>query len=182
MRARRQLSALLSSVVCALTLVACGGATAPQPVHAQLESPEDEILAVANAWEAHTSDSGLRSEPDKISVFTSEELRTLRFTTGSHTASQSLLRDETFHMRDGRKFACRSEGTLDVSVRFYRKNGEPVLELTYPAVQFARQCDNPGFPEPTFKFEGPSASFVLREENLVGFDPVLAKRTYVPAQ
>jgi hypothetical protein len=166
----------------ALLAIACGSPPPPQAVHSQVESPEDEIIAISNSWEARTSDSGLRSEPDKISVFTSEELRTLRFTTGSHTASQSLLRDETFHMRDGRKFSCRSEGTVDVPVRFFSKSGESAVEITYPAVEFARQCDSPGFPEPTFKFEGPHASFVLRDENLVGFDPPLEKRSYAPAQ
>jgi hypothetical protein len=161
---------------------ACGGGPPPAPPPVQQQGPEDEILAIGNAWEARSQSSGLKSEPSKISVFSLLELSRIEFTAGEVLAKETLTIEETFRMRDGRSFKCTSGGTLQVQVRFFRKIEEPAVQIARPPLQLARQCDQPGFPEPVLTIGEQRSSFLLRAERLNGFDPPLEKRAYIPVQ
>jgi hypothetical protein len=168
------------SLVPAVGTLGCGGAApaVQAPVHQQ--TPEEEIHSIATAWEARFKENGLRSEPSKISVFNLEGLSTLEFTPGKLVAREGLLLEETFRMRDGRQFACRVEGVLQVQVRYFQKGEEPAVEVTRPVTELTRHCDQPGFPEPLVNIGSTKSSFLLREEHLLGFDPPLEKRSYIP--
>lgn len=174
--------AAASALLLVLT-IGCGGEPplAQTPVH-QAQSPEAEIVAIASSWEARFKETGLRSEPSKISVFNMSGLSTLDLSLGNPVAREGLLLEETFRMRDGRQFVCRAEGVLQVQVRFFNKGDEPAVEVTRPTTNLTRHCDQPGFPEPTVSLGSTSSSFLLRDEHLVGFDPPLEKRSYIPVQ
>lgn len=160
----------------------CGGEAPKAQAPVQQQTPEQEILAMGTSWEARFRDNGLRSEPSKITVFTVDGLSTLDLTLGKAVAREGLLLEENFRMRDGRQFACRAEGVLQVQVRYFLKGDEPAVEITRPVSELTRHCDQPGFPEPTVNLGNTSSSFLLREEQLMGFDPPLEKRTYIPVQ
>jgi hypothetical protein len=165
-----------------MATVGCGGEAPVAHTAVHQQTPEDEIQAIAVSWEARFKDNGLRSEPSKISVFTVNGLSTLDFTPGKPVAREGLLLEETFRMRDGRQFVCRVEGVLQVQVRYFHKGDEPAVEVTRPVTELTRHCDQPGFPEPTVNIGSTSSSFLLREEHLMGFDPPLEKRSYIPVQ
>jgi hypothetical protein len=172
----------LSAVLLVGAISGCGGnaQVAQGPVRQQ--TPEEEILSIGSSWEARYQDNGLRSEPSKISVFALRGLSALDLTQGQPIAHESVVLEETFKMRDGRQFGCRAEGVLQVQVRFFRKGEEPAVEVTRPDVALARHCDQPGFPEPTVSVGNNKSSYLLREEQLVAFEPPLEKRSYIPVQ
>jgi xanthine/CO dehydrogenase XdhC/CoxF family maturation factor len=160
----------------------CGGEAPVAVTPVRQQTPEEEILSIATTWEARYRDNGLRSEPSKISVFSQSGLSALELTQGQPIARETVLLEETFRTRDGRQFACRAEGVLQVQVRYFRKGDEPAVEVTRPETELDRHCDQPGFPEPTVGVGLPKSSFLLRGENLMGFDPPLEKRSYIPVQ
>lgn len=169
-------------IIALLALVACASEPPPPPAPVQHQGPDAEILAIGNVWESRSQENGLRSEPSKVSVFTVTELSSIALSAGQPYAEESLTVNETFRMRDGRNFECHSEGTVRVKVRYFRKSGEPAVQITWPPVQLPRNCAQPGFPEPVMQRAGGSSSFLLRSERLSGFDPPLEKRSYIPVQ
>lgn len=177
-----RLLALSTEALAILALVACASEPPPPPAPVQQQGPDAEILAIGSVWESRSQENGLRSEPSPVSVFTVNELSSIAFTAGEPSATESLVVSESFRMRDGRTFECHSEGTVGVQVRYFRKSGEPAVQITWPPVQLPRNCAQPGFPEPVMQRGGGSSSFLLRAERLSGFDPPLEKRSYIPVQ
>ena len=175
-------SNLATVLLATITSLGCGSPPAVDQPVVQRQSPEKDILAIGTTWEARSEDNGLKSEPSKISVFTVRELSTLELVPDKQVIREGFLREETFRMRDGRSFNCRSEGILEVQVRYFLKGDEPAVEVTRPDVELARHCDQPGFPEPVIQLSSTPSSFLLRDERLVGFAPPLEKRSYVPVQ
>jgi len=171
-----------AALLIASSLASCGGGPPPEAPVVQSVGPEDEILAVSSEWESSQGDKGLKSEPSKVSVFESRQLSHVSFQRGSATAQEHLIVEENFRMRDGQTFVCRVELKTPLSVRFARRGPDPAVELTRPAANLLRQCDHPGFPEPTLVIPGAAARFVLRNEQLVAYEPPLEKRVFLPVQ
>lgn len=173
------LPALIAGATLAL---GCGAGEPPPRVPIQVLGPEDEILSVSSSWESRQRDKELRSEPSSISVYEVSEVSRLEFVSGASVASELLALEEVFLMRNGQSFRCRSEQRFEVAVRFAPKGEEPAVQVQRPAATLTRVCEPPGFPEPMLSLPARISRFVLRDEQLVAFDPPLEKRLFLPAQ
>lgn len=161
--------------------VACGGGPATPPAAPVAEGPEDAILRIAKTWEARHAEKGLRSPPSPIAAFDRQLISRVVLAPGATTATETLTVSERFTLRDGGSVSCSGSAELPLSVAYGRKAGEPALELAWPALLQPRACEpaHGGIPE----LERPAgrARFVLRSDQLVGVEPALEKRTFLPA-
>ena len=173
-----QLLALLGG---ALPL-ACSGAAGPPPGAPGVEGPEDAVLRIASFWEARYTDKGLRSSPSPIASFDRALVSHLELARGQLTATESLSFEERFTLRDAREVHCGGRLDLQVSVTYGARAGEPALELEWPALSRPRECDPPGAPIPPFERPAGRARFVLRSDQLVGIEPALEKRIFLPVE
>lgn len=171
----------LVALSCALEL-ACSGATGPPPTAPSVESPEEAIRRIASFWEARYTDKGLRSSPSPIASFDRQLVSRIELTQGQTTAIESLSFEERFTLRDGGQVHCTGRLDLQVAVRYGARSGEPALELEWPALERPRECDTPGAPIPAFERPAGRARFVLRSDQLVGIEPALEKRTFLPVE
>jgi hypothetical protein len=160
---------------------ACGGAPAAPLAAPVVEGPEDAILRIAKTWEARHSEKGLRSPPSPIAAFDRQLLSRVVLAPGATTSTEELSFSERFTLRDGANVTCAGSAEVPISVSYGRKAGEPALELAWPALTQPRACEpaHAGIPE----LERPAgrARFVLRSDQLVGVEPALEKRTFLPA-
>jgi hypothetical protein len=159
---------------------ACGGAP-PAPVAAvAVEGPEDAILRIARTWEARHAEKGLRSSPSPIAAFDRQLVSRIVLAPGATTATEALTFSERFTLRDGTSVACGGSAELPVSVSYGRKAGEPALELAWPALLQPRACEPAHGGIPELERAPGRARFVLRSDQLVGVEPALEKRTFLP--
>jgi len=168
--------------VAALCALACGGAAGPPPGPPTVEGPEEAISRIATLWEARYVDKGLRSSPSPVASYERQLVNRLELIHGQSTATESLDFQERFTLRDAREVRCAGRFDSPVSVSYGMRAGEPALELAWPALQHERQCDTPGAPIPPFERPAGRARFVLRSDQLVGVEPALEKRTFLPAE
>jgi hypothetical protein len=147
-----------------------------------VEGAEDMILRIASFWEAGYSEKGLRSSPSPIASFDRKLVSRLELTRGQATATETLSGDERFTLRDASEVHCTARFDLPVSVSYGNRAGEPALELEWPALARPRPCDTPGASIPPFERAAGKARFVLRSDQLVGVEPALEKRTFLPVE
>ena len=159
---------------------ACGGAPPPRPAPAVAEGPEDAILRVATAWEARHAEKGLRSPPSPIASFDRQLVSRITLVQGASSAPETLSVSERFVLRDGTNVSCGGNAELSVSVGYGRKAGEPALELSWPALVQPRACEPAHGAIPDLERPAGRARFVLRSDQLVGVEPALEKRTFLP--
>jgi hypothetical protein len=171
----------LAAFSCAFA-VACAGAAGPPPAAATVEGPEAAILRIASFWEARYADKGLRSSPSPIASFDRQLVSRLELTEGQASATESLIFQERFTLRDGGEVHCSGRFDIQVSVSYGARSGEPAVELEWPALERPRDCDAPGAPIPAFERPAGRARFVLRSDQLVGVEPALEKRTFLPVE
>jgi hypothetical protein len=162
--------------------LACSGAAGPPPSAPSVEAPEDAILRIASFWEARYTDKGLRSSPSPIASFDRQLVSRLELTRSQTAATESLSFEERFTLRDGGEVRCNGRFDLQVSVSYGLRTGEPALQIEWPATERPRECDAPGAPIPPFERPAGRARFVLRSDQLVGVEPALEKRTFLPVE
>jgi len=171
----------LATFACAAAL-ACSAAAGPPPAAPSIEGPEEAILRIARFWEARYAEEGLRSSPSPIASFDRQLVSHLELTQGQASATESLSFEERFTLRDGGAVHCSGRFDIQVSVSYGARSGEPALELSWPALERPRDCDGPGAAIPPFERPAGRARFVLRSDQLVGVEPALEKRTFLPAE
>ena len=159
---------------------ACGGAPPPPATAAVAEGPEDAILRIATAWEARHAEKGLRSPPSPIASFDRQFVSRITLVRGASSAPEALSVSERFVLRDGTNVACGETAELSVNVAYGRKAGEPALELSWPALAQPRACEPAHGGIPDLERPAGRARFVLRSDQLVGVEPALEKRTFLP--
>jgi hypothetical protein len=179
---RSRVVRLLSLSALALSFAGCGPGKPAETEPIQHEGPEDEILTVSTSWEASEQGKGFRDAPSSISVFEIQRRTSLVLKRGQRTSNAQIAIEETFRMRDGTTFVCRAEGTVQATLAYARHGQDPAIEIDQPSVTLSRQCDKPGFPEPSVQVEASRARFMLRSEQLVGYDPPLEKRVFLPVE
>lgn len=163
-------------------LVGCGPGEPPAAVPVRRIGPEEQILRIGHVWETRQRDKGFRTAPSPIAMFHTQVLTRLTLTEGRPTAREQLSFDERFKLRDGTEYTCRTVLTLQPQVQYGRRGGEPAVQLDRPAASARRQCNAPGVPEPTLELSPYSARFVLRGDQLVGFEPVTENRVFIPVR
>ena len=175
-------SAVLVAALVSASGLACGGAATPARAAAVTEGPESAILRIGSTWEARHGEKGLRSPPSPIGSFDRQLVSRVSLVRGESTATELASFTERFVLRDGGVVQCSGSQSLDVTVAYGRKSGEPAIELSWPALVLQRNCEpaNAGIPQ----LERPAgrARFVLRSDQLVGVEPALEKRTFLPAE
>jgi hypothetical protein len=168
--------------LCLALALGCSGAAGPPPGAPSVEGPEDAILRIASFWEARYTDKGLRSSPSPVASFDRQLVSRLELTRGQLTATESLSFEERFTLRDAREVHCSGRLDLQVSLSYGARAGEPALELEWPALSNPRACDTPDAPIPAFERPAGRARFVLRSDQLVGIEPALEKRIFLPLE
>lgn len=163
-------------------LAACAGASGPPPAPPSVQGPEEAIAGIGTAWEARYTDKGLRSSPSPIASFDRQLLSRLELTRGQTVALESISFQERFTLRDAREVRCQGRVDSQVNVAYGARGGEPALQLEWPALSQPRSCDDPGAPIPPFERPAGRARFVLRSDQLVGVEPALEKRVFLPAE
>lgn len=161
-------------------VAACAGPPPEAAPDLRPESPADEILRVGGVWQTTYERRGFESEPSPVALFTQRVESTLDLSSDAATPSETLKVQESFELRDGRRFECRASALVKVGVRFGRKAGEAAVEVTRPSVALDRTCRPPGAPVELVSVPSGPARFVLRSDRLVAFDPPLEKRIYLP--
>lgn len=161
---------------------ACSGAAAPPPPPPTVEGAEEAIARIGSFWEARYTDKGLRSSPSPIASFDRQLVSRLELTRGQPLATESLSFDERFNLRDAREVRCQGRFDMQVNVAYGMRGGEPALELDWPALSQPRQCDSADVPIPPFERPAGRARFVLRSDQLVGVEPALERRTFLPVE
>jgi hypothetical protein len=176
---------ILDSGPMAVLALACGSACAGAPATPHTapvtEGPEDAILRIASSWEARHSDKGLRSSPSTIASFDRQLTSRVVLVPGTSTATEALAFSERFVLRDGAVVQCAGSVELQLTVSYGRKAGDAALELAWPALVHARSCEPPHTAIPKLERPAGRARFVLRSDQLVGVEPALEKRTFLPA-
>lgn len=165
-----------------LALTACGPASGPPAAAPAVEGAEDTILRIATFWESRYTEKGLRSSPSPIASFDRKLVSRLELTRGQAAATETLSAEERFALRDATEVHCSARFDLPVSVRYGNRAGEPALQLEWPALERARECDSPGASIPPFQRPAGKARFVLRSDQLVGVEPALERRTFLPVE
>jgi hypothetical protein len=160
----------------------CGGGEPPPEAPVREEDPADAVLRIGTTWESRGQDKGFRSQPSPVAMFESVISDRLRFAEGGRSAREALKVEESFRMQDGATFHCGYQIEIAVQVQFGRRNGDPAVQIDRPETSVPRQCDAPGFPEQTLTMPPSSARFVLKGDQLVAFEPVTERRTFIPAQ
>lgn len=176
-------SASAGSALCvALGGLGCSGSAGPPPGAPSVEGPEEAILRIGSFWEARYTDKGLRSSPSPIASFDRALVSRLELTKGQTTATETSSFEERFILRDAREVHCVERFDGPVSVKFGVRQGEAALELEWPAVERPRECDVAGAPIPALERPAGRARFVLRSDQLVGVEPALEKRIFLPVE
>lgn len=163
-------------------LGACSTASGPPPLPPAVEGPEEAIARVGSAWEARYTDKGLRSSPSPIASFDRQLLSRLELTRGQRAATESITFDERFILRDAREVHCQGRFDIQVDVSYGTRGGESALELEWPELSQPRACDLADAPVPPFERPAGRARFVLRSDQLVGVEPALEKRVFLPVE
>jgi hypothetical protein len=147
-----------------------------------VEGPEEAIARIGTVWEARYTDKGLRSSPSPIASFDRQLLSRLELTRGQRVATESVSFEERFILRDAREVRCQGRFDIQVSVDYGARGGESALELEWPELAQPRACDTPDAPVPPFERPAGRARFVLRSDQLVGVEPALEKRVFLPVE
>jgi hypothetical protein len=174
-------AAALGPLLCG-ALLGCAGASGPAPSAPVVQGPEEAILRIASFWEAHSNEKGLRSSPSPIASFERQLVSRLELGRGQATATETLSATERFTLRDASEVHCSARFDLSVTVSYGDRAGEPALEIQWPSLSRARECDMPGAAIPPFERPAGKARFVLRSDQLVGVEPALEKRTFLPVE
>jgi hypothetical protein len=180
-RTWRRCAPAIASLICG-GLLDCAGASGPAPSAPVVEGPEAAILRIASFWEAHSNEKGLRSSPSPIASFERQVVSHLELTRGQTTATETLSTTERFTLRDASEVHCTARFDISVSVSYGDRAGEPALEIQWPATSGANECDRPDAAIPPFERPAGKARFVLRSDQLVGVEPAVEKRTFLPVE
>ncbi len=171
-----RLAALLA--LSASCLAACGGEAPEARAPIAKETPADEILRIGKTWTSTAKQRGLLSPPSVISVFEVREESTIELSPTE--ARESLVVVENIRLRTGERIACETTVNHALELRWGRREGEAVVELTRPPVSTPRVCDKPGHPEPLLERPFGAARFALRSDSLVAIEPATDDRVYLP--
>jgi hypothetical protein len=158
---------------------ACASTPASSPTRIAVERPEDALFRIASRWRAQHSEKGLRSSPSPIGAFDRQIVTRLTLARGQATATETVRVTESFLMRDGARVSCGVDWEDEVTVAYGTLRGEAALQLAWEALQRPRACE-PNLAMPPIERPAGWAHFVLRSDQLVGTDPPLEKRTFLP--
>jgi hypothetical protein len=158
----------------------CASTPGPSPSRVSIERPEDALFRIAGNWRARHSEKGLRSSPSPIGAFDRQIVSRLALSRGQATATETVRVTESFLMREGGRVSCSVDWEGEVTVAYGTLRGEAALQLGWEALQRPRACDDPNLALPPFERPAGRAAFVLRSDQLVGIDPPLEKRIFLP--
>jgi hypothetical protein len=164
----------------ALLVAGCGGSQAAPPVTLR-ESPAESILRIGRVWQARESETGFLSAPSPIATFQSDVVSRLTLA-DKGPAREKFEYSDRFTLRDGRVASCASTLEQEVPVTYGLKGGVPAIELEWAVARPKRACDLPGFAPPVLERRAGRARFVLRDDRLVGVEPVGEKRSFIPVE
>lgn len=163
-------------------LASCGGTPPPPPAPPVAQGPDDAILTIASRWEARHVDKGLRSKPSPIASFERTIVQRLELRKGAEESVLSSLYDERFALRDGTEVRCGTQIGIPLQVSYGRRQGEAALELGWGPLELQRACDPPDSRIPPLTEPAGRSRFVLRSDQLVGVEPPLEKRSFLPVE
>lgn len=178
----RWLAQALAALSSTCSFCACSGASGPPPAPPAVEGPEEAIARIGTIWEARHTDKGLRSSPSPIASFDRQLLSRIELTRGSSSAVERISFEERFILRDAREVRCQGQLEAPLHATYGTRSGEPALELDWPEASQPRSCDSPDAPIPPFERPAGRARFVLRSDQLVGVEPALEKRVFLPVE
>jgi hypothetical protein len=158
---------------------ACASTSGSSPTRIAVEQPEDALFRIASRWRAQHSEKGLRTSPSPIGAFDRQIVSRLSLSRGQPTATETVRVTESFLMRDEARVSCGVDWEDEVRVTYGTLRGEAGLQLAWEALQRPRACE-PNLAMPPVERPAGWAHFVLRSDQLVGIDPPLEKRTFLP--
>jgi hypothetical protein len=147
-----------------------------------VEGPEEAIARIGSTWEARYTDKGLLSSPSPIASFDRQLASRLELARGQSLATESVNFEERFILRDAREVRCQGRFDIQVNVAYGARGGENALELSWPELSQPRSCNVADAPIPPFERPAGRARFVLRSDQLVGVEPALEKRVFLPVE
>lgn len=165
------------ALLAAASLLGCAGNKREVEAPVRQETPADEIRRVSNEWVYTAPTQGLLSPPSPISVFHTITRSVVTFR--GEEAHEELTIWEDLELRSGGTVRCANKFSHPLKVRWGRKNGEPAVEISRPALEGKRTCDGI-HPEANFAEPARVARFVLRSDRLVAVEPATDGRTYLP--
>jgi hypothetical protein len=168
-----------SALVC--LAFGCASKAPPPDTAPKSVSAEDEILGVAKLWRTMEKTRGARPASNQVSTFEIEFDTSVTLLPGKGAAKETIEVRERFQMRDGRTYECTAEHSGQMKARYGRRDGEPAVELSRPPVRLVRKCQPADFYEPEIQLGAEGSRFLLRDEQLVGFQPPGEKRVFLPA-
>jgi hypothetical protein len=125
-------------------------------------------------------DKGFKSSPSKIASFDRQIVTEIQLAKGQDSAARRSSYLEGFSLRDGTEVECSTVVETRVEVAYGRKAGEAALELGWAPLLIERVCNTPGAPIPQLEEPAGRSRFALRSDQLVGIEPALEKRTFLP--
>jgi hypothetical protein len=181
-RAADTTTTLWLAVHLAVVTVGCGGAGSKPAGAVKHETPADEIMRVGTVWQSTIEERGMPSPPSPVNLFSRRIESHLEFRPDQRSATEQLIVEESFELRDGGQFRCRAQDTVNTHAVFARRQGDAAVELRRPEVRLLRKCQPAGFPEPTLVLSATAARFVMIGDRLTAFEPPLEKRAYLPLE
>ena len=170
----------MSSLLVVGMLVGCGGAQETGPEPPKKVRAEDRILLVGTSWQEASQSKGFPNQADIAFMQTTERM-TVHLKAGARTALVDLEADELLRSPQGREYHCTVTGSVQASVKYAWKLEEPALVLRVPAATLRRSCKEPGFPNPSKRFDALNATYVLRGDRLVAIDPPTLRSALLPS-
>lgn len=160
----------------------CASSAPPPPTQPVSQGADDAILGIARVWESRVVDKGLRSSPSPIAAFESHVLTRIELVKDAPRARQVATYAERFGMRDGGSVECETRLEATVNVRYGRRRGEAAAEFAWAAARAARTCNAADPRIPAIEVTAGRSRFALRSDRLVGVEPALEKRTFLPLE
>lgn len=169
---------LLGSLLAgSLLLSACGGDEKRPPPVVRQESPADEILRLSERWASTSADQSLLSPPSPLSVVQTKTTNEL--TLGPSQGAERIVVDETIELRAGGRITCSTAFETPVRVRYGRREGEAIVEVTRGALAARRACSTP-HPEPNLVLPESRLVLLLTADTLRVIEPRVDRRAFLP--
>lgn len=171
---------LLTAGVAIVTATSCGGPDKAVSTPVAQYSPEDAILRIGAHWKSQESEKGFRSPPSGIASFSRQTGTELSLKSGETQTDVAVTLVEQFVLRKGETVACETVFSFPAEVAYGRRSGQPALELGWSTASIPRACGSSAAQIPAYEQPAGRARFVLRSDRLVGVEPALEKRQFIP--
>ncbi len=165
-------------VAVALLATGCGGDEKRPPPVVRQESPADEVLRLSARWSNAAADQSLLSPPSAISVIQSTTRTELSL--GETSGTERVIVAETVEFRSGGGLRCETTFESPVRLRYGRREGEAIVEVTRGAIAAPRRCSG-AHPEPTLRLPESRVVLLLTADTLKVIEPRVDRRSFLPS-